>query len=766
MRSIIQIGVVLAVLTSLIYLRFPDYFATPNTKVIESWGDGYKAYHAILYHAQYDTTLTHFSGMNYPYGEHVVPGACQPLLSNGIILLGRLGIDLKNSGFAVVHFSLLLGLLLCGLFLYLIFRQLKLPFWYSLVLAIALTFLAPQIERFTAHYGLSHPELIPIIYYLLLRWHQSEHWGWSVGVGFVLWTYSLIHFYYFAIIGFAIIGFVGVRWLAREDWWHSLRYMGHGILMIGLPFLFFYFWMMYNDPVVDRNPFPYGFFAYRSYPLSIYTNTNIPHWGWLNEHLLDIPRRGFESRAYIGLVATVFALWLVIQLVRRLFKSWVIAPQNKEDRFLQYLLISGIAILIFSFGVPFVIPQLKGLLAYTGPIKQFRSIGRFAWVFYYAINIGAFYYLYQWVQKRQGAIWQRMLLLGLPLCFVLYEAYYFNRSHDLRLDEIENFAEGHRFTDRGIDFSQYQAIMPIPFANIGSDNFWWDVPGWMSQKPFTMSLQSGLPVTSSMLTRTSLSQTLNQLQWVTEPYRIPKILEDLPNDKPLLLLWDDVRQREQGDRYSHLNTRAKRLYEADYLHIYELLLNSFELRLKDRIQQVDTQLDSAFQRTDSWYVTDSLSTWYYDNFDAYPRENAYRSQGEYPIKMEEYNVLLDTVWQADYHGPLVVSFWQFLNTDRSARAEVIWQERDATTGEVLHEQFAITRSIVDLFDDQGWGMIEWNIERKHPGSRLHLSIHHPELKGDAMRVDELLLRPDGTDIGRRLDNGIWWNNRYYPNDLR
>ena len=66
----------------LMWWRLPDYFTLGQQKFIEPWGDGYKAYHAIFYHVEHDSTYSHFEGMNYPYGEHVVPGACQPLLSN------------------------------------------------------------------------------------------------------------------------------------------------------------------------------------------------------------------------------------------------------------------------------------------------------------------------------------------------------------------------------------------------------------------------------------------------------------------------------------------------------------------------------------------------------------------------------------------------------------------------------------------------------------------------------------------------------------
>ena len=110
----------------LLWWRFPDFFsAQTNQRFIEPWGDGYKAYHAIFFHIEHDSTLSHFSGMNYPYGEHVVPGACQPSFSNGVKILASLGINLVPYQRGLLHSFLMLAMVLCAVFLYLLFVRLK-----------------------------------------------------------------------------------------------------------------------------------------------------------------------------------------------------------------------------------------------------------------------------------------------------------------------------------------------------------------------------------------------------------------------------------------------------------------------------------------------------------------------------------------------------------------------------------------------------------------------------------------------------------------
>ena len=101
----------------LILLRFTEYFAFDTTKVIEPYGDGYKTYYAAQYHLKHDTSYSHFGGMNYPYGDHVIPGDCEPFLTNSAMFISKYLVDISDYGIQIVNFSMLLGILLCCLFL-------------------------------------------------------------------------------------------------------------------------------------------------------------------------------------------------------------------------------------------------------------------------------------------------------------------------------------------------------------------------------------------------------------------------------------------------------------------------------------------------------------------------------------------------------------------------------------------------------------------------------------------------------------------------
>jgi hypothetical protein len=750
------------VLAGLIALWLPDFLQHGNSRVIEAWGDGYKSYHAYRYHIRYDSTLTHFSGMNYPYGEHAIPGDTQPLLSNAVKLLMRLGLPADRYDYAIFHGALLLGLWLCGFFLWLIFRQLGLPALTAAAAAVGICFLSPQIERIAAHFGLGHPELIPLLSYLLLRFHRQPHWRWSLGVGVVVWAYSLLHFYFFAIAAFFIFGFMVLRWLYLREWSQTLHYLLHGSLQLLLPLLFFYFWLYHNDPISDRTREPWGFFVYKAIPEGIYSSMAQPHWQWFAANIRPLEAVGFEGKAYIGLAALLGTLGVLLGFLWKKKASGRQLAAGTDRGYLLPLGLSGGLILLFSLGMPFVWPGKESWLEWAGPIRQFRSIGRFAWVFFYTSNIVAITALYRW--SLSGGL-RPAVRTGLLLVLLL-EAWYFSRSVDLRLDTIEEYADGSAFTDiDSLDFGRYQAILPVPYYNIGSDNYWWQLSGFIGQKTQTLSMQTGLPLTGAMLTRTSLGQTVNQLQLVLEPYRRPAILSDMPSDKPLLMAWDEERLQGQRHRYEHLLEGARLVYSKPPLFLYELPLDSYQQRISRRLDSLqllaaDTSLTA---KKDGWKCTDSNAVYIYESFDREPQARSYRGGGALRARMADETVALEAALTGlDSLQPLTFSVWMWLLADRHPRTDMILLELDPVGGAERARHQLQTREAVVTFDNNGWGLLEWTVNPLATDSRWKWIFTNPALRDESLWLDELLVRPASLNLLHVSPDTIGYNNRWWP----
>jgi hypothetical protein len=760
-KVLIYRTLVLLVALVVVVIRFGDFFSPPFQRVIEPWGDGFKAYTVIWYHAKYDSTYSHFEGMNYPYGEHVIPAATQPMISNTIKWISDNIIDIADWTIPIVNFSLLLGVILSIFFLYLIFRKLGTPFWYALAVGVGLTFLSPQLMRMSSHYGLAHMEVLPIILYLLLLWDERPRWSVSIALALVIWIYAQIHFYFFAIMVFTISFFFLFRFLQRWDWKKLGFYALHYGVMVVVPLVYFMVWLNWNDAVDDRTEAPWGFFAYRGRWEAIYTSLRMPHWIWLDKNGVEVIEVNSEGQAYIGLVAAFGVIVLALQwLWYRLRRPLVKQPEAFRP-FLNHLFWGCFAILLFSIGYPFIIPGWEGLLDYAGPIKQFRSIGRFAWAFYYGINIVVFAALWHWADHWQK--WRKGVL-ALALVVLGYEAYQFAYSKTIDLDRIPHFEAPDRFTDLEIDFSEYQAILPVPYYNIGSDQYWYPMSGLIGQRTLTLSAQTGLPITGGMLTRTSHRQTRQQLQLVQEPYRIPSILKDYPSDKPLLLAWNDDRKGDYGMLgYSYLLDGADLIYEEEDLKLYRLPLQTYADRIDDRRKGIKRSIDANWlNKIDGFWTNDTLPHFLQNRLDDQPSDRVYLGDGAYQGVMQDTNTIFKGTLPNQKVGRYQFSVWMYVAEDQAPRTMLRIEERSPVNGELWNYKNDFVYRHVKVLEDSGWGLVEYTFEVTSSGSVIHWQFSNEELGSTPIYLDELLIWKTGKEVMLENDTLLWHNNRWFP----
>jgi hypothetical protein len=178
--------------------------------------------------------------MNYPYGDRNDFTDNLPVLTNSVKFISHHFVDLKPWFMGIWNYFLLSSLLLSGVFLYLIFRQLKLPLWYAVPITIGITLMSPQIARMDGHYGLAHPFLIPMIIYLLMCFENKPTLFRSIIVAIGLLFCSFFHFYLF-IIPLLILGFYYLVKLLSNLSIANFKYvMTHGIIQVLIPFLIIY----------------------------------------------------------------------------------------------------------------------------------------------------------------------------------------------------------------------------------------------------------------------------------------------------------------------------------------------------------------------------------------------------------------------------------------------------------------------------------------------------------------------------------------------
>ncbi|PSK92612.1 hypothetical protein [Taibaiella chishuiensis] len=176
---------------------------------------------------------------------------------------------------------------------------------------------------------------------------------------------------------------------------------------------------------------------------------------------------------------------------------------------------------------------------FTRKVEQFRSMARFAWPFYWTFYIWIMYTvaaLYR-LTNRQG----RQLILVLVL--VLGGEETINFMHRFR--EGANYpsplaASAYpQLKQLKLNFNDYQAILPIPYYLVGSEDYDHTIDdlGDMSSFSYQLSLYSKLPLMSCKLSRTPPRFSKDLLDLVSKD-TAPEELKKRLNGKPILLAID------------------------------------------------------------------------------------------------------------------------------------------------------------------------------------------------------------------------------------
>ena len=118
--------------------------------------------------------------------------------------------------------------------------------------------------------------------------------------------------------------------------------------------------------------------------------------------------------------------------------------------------------------------------------------------------------------------------------FLKYREGYLNNKFDIWSD-YRNIDPDNQWVGR-IDPQKSQAILPLPVYHMGSDNYYMHPRCRMMPWSFQVSMKTGLPVTAIYLSRASISQSIKNIALALEPYREFRILKDLPDKRPFLVV--------------------------------------------------------------------------------------------------------------------------------------------------------------------------------------------------------------------------------------
>ena len=725
-----------------------------STNLTSEGGDALKDFYNTYYHVKYDTSLVQNNSMNYPYGEHYTYTGAQLYISAPLQILRRaFGIDGSSLVLLLINLCMFGAIILCSVFLYLIFRELRLSPLYSIIGAVFITYLSPQIDRIDAHLTLSYAFLIPGAIYLYMRWFKTGRWKYTYFIALLTFFSGLIHPYYTIFIAVLWLFVCGYVFLFPSNTEHKRsNIFFHSVVQFIVPFLLFMLLTRIGDEPQDRTAIPWGFSVYKGMLQGLLTPVGRAYWTTNIE---------WESYSFVGFVALLGICLAVITIIVELFKKQRkhISPSS-DVIFLVILFCAAVALTIFSIGFPLNrMPQYY--FNYLGPIAQLRAIGRFLWLMYYVANIIALYVIAKKTENL-ATLWKSV---GICLVVVVYsfDIYTFNKNRHFEhenkplTDYANELPENSWIAN--IDCSRFQSILPLPLYSLGTEHIWIEPKAGMFEKSVYVSTKTGLPLHSLYASRSRIQQAYKNISFSQAPYMPYEILRDMDSTRAILIL-TPTEEQELNENEKRLVSYSDMLFSQNGIVFYSI----YPSRLQELQQQFCEREKERFQQTNRYeiakhiYCDDSTKNVFVETWDDMATATHFQGVGAKECKSNEWNVLFDGKTPVLTSDTLEISFMvsDYMNdfVGRTIVEIFVSNENGEST---FYRWTDLFQGLDNIFFT--WGKISFVVPEIHSGDNIKISLRNDLLKpNQSFCVDNLIIKPIHTNILNEESPIVTMNN--------
>jgi hypothetical protein len=634
-----KVKLILFIVSSGIFgFYFRDTFANMNSMLCSSDGDGMKNYYTTIYHATKDRSLTEFSALNYPYREHCVYTDCQPLLTFILKFLPF------THGYLVgiMHFLMLFSFIITPNVLYSIFRLYKVSSFVSFLSALSITLIIPQLDRIAGHFGLSYACMIPIAIYLMSKYGIEQKNKTLYQLMAFNCLLFLLHPYFglgMSIFSFLTLVLNGIKLKELRSFFkHILPSLIGGIV----PILFFTVFMKLTDHHSMRTTEPLGVESGIATVESVFVPTFGPFIQFM-QRFIKVEHLEWEGIAYVGLFPMIMMLSSAL-----LIPFFIRKMELKKIAIVLFM--SGALLLFFSFGSHIHI--LKDLKIDINALKQFRSLGRFAWFFYFVMPIFSLIFLYHVLCRIKQQRLRYIAVVALPVLFLSFnfsEGHYFikNRSQNyLHAPNVflkDNLSPTETELIAELSKINYSSILPIPYYCIGSEVY--DRDGSeTSYLSMLLSFHCEKPLFGGLLARTSINEVKNVLDLFNEykQHNIPEIT----GSETILVL---KTHPEHLPSEMRLIQRLKLFKTIGNTNLYLAKKKDFSSDLSNDTTKIAFELRSPGQ------IIDSAGIYFVNTLDKRPFINSKISDYEKPLQIQK----------GKYNGHYVISFRYYYEKETS-----------------------------------------------------------------------------------------------------
>lgn len=715
------------VATLVLFWFYHEVILHANQYLFAAGGDGMKNYYTYLFHTTHDSGFWNFEGMNFPFNEHIVYMDAHPLLSSIVKALG-----LSQYGIGILNLCMLFSYPVGAVFIYLILNHYKVSFYWAVPVAVAIAFMSPQVFRMTGHLSLSYVFAIPAIWFFTLKFIDGRRLLWSVVIFLFLFGFFFTHPY----LGLIMCVFLFVFWLVRMllirgSWKESLLAI---TVHIGSPIILFQLLVKMTDIHLNRTNNPAGFYDLHAHWSSIV----LPHHGPLNavKTMFGLKNSNWESWSYIGFTSIVFfVVVLVLLIIQRKNFEWKKLVRHP----LFVALLASYLVLMFAFCIPMKYDFMHWMTDVFGPLKQFRVLGRFAWVFFYVFTIGLVIILYR-LKSRSAKPKAFHFLFAVGVVIYVLE---FFPVHSYMSEMIS--ANKNSFLEESLDddlkditdqinAGSYDAILFMPMDHMSSENIMLLGTENSGRDAMLLSFHTGLPLINSISSRMSFDEA-NMVNNFFGPEFAEKEFDALIRNKRIAVVRNKDFMKEGELR---LEWSSEKVYENERL----ILLNYQSDKWNNRayFDGIVKQADAAVFKFENGWRADTAKVWYYYN-DFGPSEGpVLLGEGSYADVKSSWNIFEELSDEELDPGDYIMSFWYELYADRPDGLAVIEQSFKDGRDPVWCNQFDIKQSTHIV---EGWCLVEMAFSFDSNMSSVKFMVTGNDSQ-EPMVLDELLVRKAGS----------------------
>ncbi|HET6992665.1 MAG TPA: hypothetical protein VFJ43_15125, partial [Bacteroidia bacterium] len=516
----------------------------------------------------------------------------------------------------------------------------------------------------------------------------------------------------------------------------------------------------FSDHVTDRTAAPWGYLIFHSNMAGVFFPQDKPYADFVSKFWDHAPVE-FEGQAYVGLAAIAGLLAIIgIQLYRLARGRFKLIFSLTDHKVLNIFFWTSILLLFISFGEPFVDGH-ENWLFHIGPLRQFRAIGRFNWVFFYVVNVIVVYRLFKVSQRNKFVLAATLFLIPAILLFDMY--YNIKGKQDnlnnriAELSDVQNQIPEDRWL-QNFNPASYQAILPLPFFQSGSENIArLSADQEIVKQSYIVSLKTGLPVFGGVSARASLSQTAKSISLVLNPTSPAAVLNDIHDQRPFLVLVREGTLDENEERILHL---SKPLANSVNYKLYSISPSTLKNIPEQRYESIRTQFDTLKKYPiGPFFSADSEAAVIYNSFDDL-NGKPYLGKASLAWKLTDLCEMFNSI--VNVPGNYNCSFWMnHVNEDLYPRLTIEAFSEDET-GKVK-PYYLLTDALkqIKAFDGN-WGLVEFPLDVPAAGMRVHVRVWNKDMpKGTQFEFDEFVLRPQQTTIYRSFGDTIQMNNCFY-----